>query len=196
MTGPSRVEMHRFGSRVWTLAPFASGGSAGSAPRIGFARVPSASPRGTVAGVPSEDTVRAEIEIDAPIEAVWRVLEDLERYAEWNPFTPRADSSLAIGDPIRFRVRLFGEQTIPWTERVTRNEPHTLGWELVLGHRRLLHAERTQVLTAVDSHRTHYLTEDRVSGILARLVLALFGGSMGKGFADCAQGLKKAVESR
>ena len=144
----------------------------------------------------TEDAVRAEIEIDAPIETVWRVLTELDRYADWNPFSPAADSTLVIGDPIRFRVRLFGDWTIPWTERVTRNAPHTLGWELVLGHRRLLYAERTQVLEAVDAHRTHYRTVDRFSGLLAGLVLALFGGSMSRGFADCAQGLKKASENR
>ncbi|MEM9174437.1 MAG: SRPBCC domain-containing protein [Myxococcota bacterium] len=144
----------------------------------------------------NRDTVRAEVEIDAPIETVWSILCDVDRYAAWNPFTPRADSSLALGSPIRFRVRLFGQWTIPWTERVTRNAPHTLGWELVIGHRRLLHAERTQVLTRVDAHRTRYVTEDRFSGGLARFVLIFFGGAMGQGFADCAQGLKKAAENR
>jgi hypothetical protein len=146
--------------------------------------------------VPTHDLVRAEIEIDAPIGTVWSVLQDLDRYRDWNAFTPKADSTLEIGDPIDFRVRLFGSWTIPWRERVTRNQPYTLGWELVLGHRRLLYAERTQVLTRVDEHRTHYLTEDRFSGLLARLVRVLFGGSMGQGFADCAQGLKKASENR
>ena len=36
----------------------------------------------------------------------------------------------------------------------------------------------------------------RFGRLHARLVRALFGGSMGKGFADCAQGLKKAAENR
>ena len=146
--------------------------------------------------MPNHELVRAEIEIDAPVETIWCVLNDLDRYSSWNPFTPRARSTLAIGDPIDFRVRWFGNWTIPWRERVTRNQPHTLGWELVLLHRRVLYAERTQVLTKVDDHRTHYVTEDRFSGVLARLVRVLFGGSMGQGFADCAQGLKKAAENR
>ena len=146
--------------------------------------------------MPNPDIVRAEIEIDAPIETVWNVLCELDRYAEWNAFSPKAESTLAIGDPIRFRVRLFGDWTIPWTERVSRNERYTLAWELVIGSRRLLRAERTQVLERVDDHRTHYLTEDRFSGLLAGFVLAVFGASMGRGFADCAQGLKKAAENR
>jgi uncharacterized protein YndB with AHSA1/START domain len=43
-------------------------------------------------------TIRAEIEIDAPIEQVWAVLSDLPRYGEWNPFTPRVDGHLAVGE--------------------------------------------------------------------------------------------------
>ncbi|MEM9558011.1 MAG: SRPBCC domain-containing protein [Acidobacteriota bacterium] len=143
-----------------------------------------------------KDSVRAEVEIDAPVETVWQVLTDLDGYGDWNPFTPAAESTLAIGDPIHLRVRLFGRRTIPWTERISRNAPYMLGWDLVLGHRRLLYAERTQVLEAVDAHRTHYLTVDRFSGHLAPLVLWLFGRSMSRGFADCAQALKKAAETK
>ena len=146
--------------------------------------------------MPTVAPVRAEIEIDAPIETIWGILTDVDRYREWNPFTPKADSTLEIGDPVDFRVRLFGQWTIPWRERVTQNEPYTLAWELVLGHRRLLHAERTQILTRVDAHRTHYETEDRFDGLLAGFVGLVFGGGMARGFADCAQGLKKNAENR
>ena len=34
--------------------------------------------------------LRSHIEIDAPPEEVWRVLVDLERYHEWNPFMVEA----------------------------------------------------------------------------------------------------------
>ena len=32
---------------------------------------------------------RSEIDIDAPVEKVWNIIIDLERYPEWNTFTPR-----------------------------------------------------------------------------------------------------------
>lgn len=139
--------------------------------------------------------VRAEVEIDAPIEQVWRILTDLDHYGGWNPFTPHAESSLRIGDPIHLHVRLVGRRLVHRVETVTRNQPHTLGWEMKMGARFLLHAERVQVLTAIHAHRTRYVTEDRFSGWLRPLVLALYGKAMERGFMDCALGLKKAAES-
>ena len=41
-------------------------------------------------------TVRAEIEIDAPAERIFDILTDLPAYAEWNPFTPRVESTLRL----------------------------------------------------------------------------------------------------
>lgn len=139
--------------------------------------------------------VRAEIEIDAPIERVWQVLKHVDRYGAWNPFTPRVESTFRIGDPIHLHVRLRAKRLTHRVEYVTRNEPYTLGWEMKMGARFLLHAERIQTLTAVDEHRTHYLTEDCFGGWLAPLVLVLYGGAIERGFGDCAVGLKKAAES-
>ena len=53
--------------------------------------------------------VRAEIEIDCGIERVWQILCDLPSYPEWNPFTPRVESSLRVGDPVQHRARLAGD---------------------------------------------------------------------------------------
>jgi hypothetical protein len=139
--------------------------------------------------------VRAEVEIDAPIERVWKILTDTDGYDAWNPFTPQVETTLRIGDPIHLRVRLVGTRLVRRTEFVTRNEPHTLGWEMKMGARFLLYAERIQVLTAIGENRTHYMTEDCFTGWLRPLVLALFGKAMKRGFLDCGLGLKKAAES-
>ncbi len=142
------------------------------------------------------NSVRAEIEIDAPVERLWGILTDFDRYAEWNPFTPRVETTLRIGEPVHLYVRLVGPRLLHRVEHVTRNEPYALGWEMQMGRRALLHAERVQVLTPIDAHRTHYLTEDVFSGLLRPVVLGLFGRAMERGFTDCALGLKSAAEKR
>jgi len=81
-------------------------------------------------------------------------------------------------------------------EFVTRRQPYALGWEMKMGARFLLQAERVQVLTAIDEDRTHYRTEDCFTGWLRPLVLALYGKATERGFIDCALGLEKAAESR
>ena len=144
--------------------------------------------------------VRAEVEIDAPIDRVWKILNDLPGYGAWNPFTPRVESSLAIGDPVHLHVRLLtsfglGDRLMHRVETVTRNAPYTLGWDMKMGARSLLYAERVQVLTPLAGDRTHYMTEDCFTGWLRPVVLGLFGASMQRGFLDCGLGLKKAAES-
>ena len=139
-------------------------------------------------------SVRAEATIEAPIDRVWEILLDLPRYEEWNPFTARVESTLRVGDPIVLYPRLIGDRAYAWTERVCRNEPYDLCWDLTLGARFLLTAERCQTLTDLGGDRTHYVTEDVFEGILTPLVMATFGGAMQRGFEDCAAGLKEHAE--
>lgn len=138
--------------------------------------------------------VRAEVEIEAPIERVWSILIDLKRYSVWNPFTARVESTLEVGDPIHLYPRLLGTKPVHWVERVSRNEPYHLCWDLTMGAAFLLTAERCQSLTALSGGRTHYVTEDRFQGMLTPLVMATFGRAMRRGFEDCATGLKHQAE--
>ena len=138
--------------------------------------------------------VRAEVEIDRGIDHVWQILRDLDRYPEWNPFTPSARSTLEVGDPVELEVRLRGSKLSKRVETVSAAEPHRLCWGMTMGVPLLLRAERCQVLTPIDEHRTRYVTEDRFSGLLAPLVVGLYGGAMERGFSDCASALKKRAE--
>ena len=43
--------------------------------------------------------VRSEIEIAAPAQKVWGIVTDLERYPEWNIFTPRMSAKkIVVGE--------------------------------------------------------------------------------------------------
>jgi hypothetical protein len=142
------------------------------------------------------DAVRAEIEIDAPIERVWDILHDLPSYEEWNPFTPKVESTLQVGDPIHLHVRLRSPRLTHRVEFVTALEPlRKMCWNMKMGARFLLYAERCQTLTEIAPGRIHYITEDRFSGWLTGLVMRLFGDAMQRGFTDCAVALKKRAES-
>ncbi len=141
--------------------------------------------------------VRAEIEIDCNVARAWEILRDLDGYPDWNPFTPRVESSLRIGDPVHLYVRLRASKRklSHRVEYVSAAEPYRLCWGMTMGAAFLLKAERCQTLRAIDEHRTHYVTEDHFSGLLTPLVIGLFGGAMQRGFADCASALKKHCET-
>lgn len=140
------------------------------------------------------DTVRAEIEIDAPLARVREILGDLTEYSTWNPFTPHVESTLQVGDPIHLHVRLRSERLTHRVEYVTAVEPERLCWKMKMGFEALLFAERCQILTETGNGHTHYVTEDRFRGLLTPLVMFFFGRAMRRGFMDCACGLKARAE--
>jgi uncharacterized protein YndB with AHSA1/START domain len=69
---------------------------------------------GALLGLPASPVVAAPdefeacltsitVRIDAPIERVWAVLTDFPN-SSWNPFCPRIESTLKVGDPIKLWV--------------------------------------------------------------------------------------------
>src|SRR5262245_19271969 len=140
--------------------------------------------------------IRAELEIHAPAERIFSILTDLEHYPQWNPFTPRVESTLPPGDPTQLPVRLRGARLSHRVELVSANEPpKRLCWKMGLGAGWLLSAERCQVLTPLGEGRTRFVNEDVFRGLLAPLVLWLFGSALQRGFDDVAVALKKHAEA-
>jgi hypothetical protein len=140
--------------------------------------------------------IRAEVEIRAPAERIFAILGDLAAYPDWNPFTPRVESTLRPGDPVHLYVRLRGPRLSHRIETVSANEPpRRLCWGMKMGARWLLAAERCQTLTPLDGERTHYVNEDVFRGCLAPLVSRLYGSALQRGFDDVALALKKRAEA-
>ncbi len=147
--------------------------------------------------MPKPQFLRAEIEIDALPEVVFDHLTDLDRYPEWNPFTPHIDSTLELGTPVRMQVRLgVGAKLSKQVEYVTANErPVRLCWGADIPVRFLIRADRCQTLEPLAGGRTRYVCTDAISGLLTPLVIRFFGPAMQCGFEDCARALKKRAES-
>lgn len=140
--------------------------------------------------------IRAEVEICAPAERLFAILTDLAAYPEWNPFTPRVESTLRPGDPVHLHVRLRGPRMAHRVEIVTANEPpHRLCWGMKMGARWLMAAERCQTLTPLDEGRTRYVNEDVFRGFLSPLVSWVFRAALQRGFDDVAMALKKRAEA-
>jgi hypothetical protein len=143
-----------------------------------------------------KDLVRAEIDIDAPIEHVWEILFDIDSYSDWNPFTPRVESTLELDDPVHLYVRLKGEHLTHRVEYVSAVEPpNRVCWRMKIATPLLLAAERCQILTPLGEGRTHYVTEDHFRGLLTPLVMSQFRSGMQRGFDDVATALKQRAEA-
>lgn len=139
-------------------------------------------------------TYRVEVVIDAPAERVWEVLVDLERYGEWNPFTPEVKSTLVVGEPVDLTVSLRGKLRRQ-RESLRSIEPNRrLCWGMSVLGGLVVRGERCQWLEDTGDGRTHYVSEDVISGAAAPIVSLLYGSSLREGFAAMGRGLKERVE--
>lgn len=141
--------------------------------------------------------VSAAINISAPIDRVWDVLVDFQHYPDWNPFTPKVETDLEIGAPVKLHVNMPGRSTSMRTEWINLVEPgRTLCWGMHMGYPLLLCANRWQILREIENGHTEYQTIDKFSGLLVPLVLALYGEPMRLGFQSVADNLKRRVEEQ
>lgn len=134
------------------------------------------------------------VEIEAPIERVWEMLVDVDRYGDWNPFTTRVETNFEVGSPVDLYVTM-GPLKLKQPERIEAVErPHLLVWSTKIGARFLLSARREQRLRPLAESRCSYLTTDVFTGLLTPLVMLLFGRLVRRGFNDMAWALKRHAE--
>ena len=157
------------------------------------------------AAAASRSPCYAEATIAAPPAAVMAALRDVAAYESWRcPFTERMDvkravtaaTPLAPGDLVTEHVRLApGDAGRRLTVvRVTESGDARLVWDSVIVSRCLLHATRTQTVAALEGGAgTLYTSEDAMTGLLAPLVLALYGARVRAGFEAVAAALKRHV---
>ena len=132
----------------------------------------------------------ASITIDAPPEAVWRILTNASGYPNWDPAMDRIEGKLALGERVKFFTKL-SPQAFP--VKVTGFEPNrklVLTGGLPLG---LFKSERMHTLIPEKDGQTIFKTEEIFSGLL----LPIFGRNLpdlAENFRAFAAGLKKQAE--
>lgn len=149
----------------------------------------------------------ARIEIDAPLEQVWAIMLDTERYAEWNPFVERAVTPQppAVGNPIVLHVvwasggRTRSPERItaldgPATDPATGTTSATMSYvyEGLPARLGLVRGVRHQRLTQRPGGPTTYETVEEFRGPLVRLAGP---GRVADGFRRHAEGLKRRAET-
>ena len=140
--------------------------------------------------------VSASIEIDVPSEVVWTVLTDFDRYAEWNPFNVGMTTEFEMGAAVHMEVALVGSRTQRQTEYITTLVPgQKVCWSMNRTPAWLIRATRCQLLEPLGEGRTRYTSDDTITGILAPLVMLVYGRAMQRGFESACTALKRRAES-
>src|SRR2546426_2508439 len=68
--------------------------------------------------------LRTDIEIDAPVERVWEVLTDFDRFPDWNPFIRRIGGNAPIGSRLDVFLRAAGARGVRVPPPPTEGVPH------------------------------------------------------------------------
>jgi hypothetical protein len=137
--------------------------------------------------------IEKDVQVEAPADAVWRVLTDFARYPEWNPFVRECETSLKPGTPIRMQVALVGTQQVdeviesctPGMGFVYHMKPYPLG---------ALSSRRSHEIVALGPDRSRYRSYFHLEGWLMPLVRALMGARLERGFAGMTTALKERAE--
>lgn len=140
--------------------------------------------------------IRATIDIEAPAERVWAILCDLERYGEWNPFTPKVECDRVVGHDIVLHVDFGARTPRRQVEQLRRWEPGVeLRWGVEMGPAWFFRAERWQRVEPLGPTRCRYATEDAFEGVFAPVVLAFYAEPVRRGFEAAARALARRAEA-
>jgi len=136
------------------------------------------------------------LEVGAPAATVWSVITDLARYSEWNPFVVTCKSTLAVGDPIDMKVRVFPAFAQPQREQILEHVPgRLLAYGLPMRPLGELASRRSHEVTALAPDRTRYASHFELTGWLAPVVEALLGSRLRHGFTTMSAAIKTRAES-
>jgi len=134
------------------------------------------------------------IQINAPKEKVWVVLDDFNNYHAWNSFTIAIDTNRSIGTKVQLTVQMkMHKKPIAQTEYITNFYAlEAMDWGMDWGP--FLKARRIQRLKKISPSITEYFTEDRIWGLLCPVVHWLYGKHIQAGFERMAGELKQYSE--
>jgi hypothetical protein len=139
--------------------------------------------------------IEHRIGVQAPAEAIWAVISDIERWPDWNPLYPKAEGKLRIGAPLTLEAALPDRkpQTIrPVVVDWIPNEQ--IHWRLsaLAG---LVRSTRFLEIEKLTETGCIFANGELFDGPLADLVVRSLGRAARKGFAAMGEALKARAEA-
>lgn len=140
--------------------------------------------------------LHTEVEIAAPIEAVWDTLIDLSSYPGWNPFVVSSEGRAAVGERLTNRLRPPGGREMSFRPTVTVVErPTTFEWLGRLGMPGIFDGRHRFELTPGDDGGTLVTQSEQFDGVLVRLMRSSLDTRTRAGFEAMNSALKARVEA-
>ena len=139
--------------------------------------------------------VRTQIEIEAPVERIWEILVDLDRYHEWNPFITNATGRIAPGATFKVSpVSDRGKRHV-FVPQVTDYQEHReFTWTGEFYFRWLALGDHTFRLTPVNDGRVRLDHDERIYGMAAPFVYLMAKEQIRTGFEAMNIALRARAE--
>lgn len=139
----------------------------------------------------------SEITINAPVNTVWAVLTDLDRYHEWNPFVIEAAGSVDEGSKLSVRIQPVDGRASGFSPTVTAAVPgqvfEWLGRTLLPGVFDGRH--RFDLEPTDDGAGTRFRQSERFNGLLVPFLRKMLDNGALGGFVLMNQQLKARAET-
>ena len=111
--------------------------------------------------------ITTHVTINAPVDAVWRTLVQLDSYRRWNPFITAAAGTFVVGDRLDLTIQPPGKRAMSFRPWVTAIEEHRyIEWLGRLGMPGIFDGRHSFTLTPTASGRTLLQQSETFSGAL------------------------------
>lgn len=141
------------------------------------------------------NSISADIVIQAPVETVWKILTDFEKYPSWNPFIKSIKGIPTPGK--RFKVVLQQPGSSPMTFRPTclKLEPNReFRWRGHFLFKGIFDGEHIFELKKIGENKTKFIQREIFKGILVPLLWRQLNTKTRQGFEQMNSALKTQAE--
>src|SRR5438034_2803899 len=140
--------------------------------------------------------LRTDIEIDAPVERVWEVLTDFDRFPDWNPFIRRIHGKAQVGSRLDVFLGASGTRGMRFRPIVTKVVPNReLRWLGRLGLPRLFDGEHIFQIEPLGPTRARFIQRERFRGLLVPLMARSLNRDARRGFEEMNYALQARVHA-
>lgn len=139
--------------------------------------------------------LRTEVEIDAPPEVVWKILEDRRAYHEWNPFITTFEGPLEEGAQVNIVVSPPDSSDFRFRPVLLRVEQNrALRWRGTMIASFIFWGEHFIELVPIATDKTRVSHGEDFGGFLLKFLLGHMGRTQ-RGFVHMNQALKRRAEA-
>ena len=133
-----------------------------------------------------------QVDIDAPVDTVWRHLTDFSSYPDWNPIVGKLDGAMVVGQSISTYIVPLRKTHHPVL--LAYKPVKKLVWRGVQGAGWLMAGEHYYRLEALSPTRTRLLHGEQFTSLLSNFIAKDLLSKMENAFIEHNRLLKQRIE--